>query len=461
MVITLPHSTVLPPPPSLRASLGPSFVLLGLALGSGELIMWPYLASRWGLGLLWGALLGISLQYVLNTEVMRYTLAWGESVFVGWRKLWRWLPVWFIISTAIPWSIPGFSSASSAILVHLIPGLPQQWVGICLLFLAGILLSSGKSLYQTLEKTQRISIFISVGFVLIITLIITNQLDWRAAINGLMGVGEGWRFFPPAVSLLSFLGAFAYAGAGGNLNLAQSYYVKEKGLGMGAYLPKISSIFDATHPPHVLTGQIFEGNSSNHAKWRQWWKLITQEHLIVFWGLGLISIIFLSVLSYHTTFGQTDIASGNLQFLLLEAQLIGQQTLPMMRVIFLLIGVLMLYTTQIGVLESSARIVSENLVLLTKPLTYPVKMTKVFYAVLWFQIVAGMIVIGLGFNEPQFLLILSAVLNAAAMLVAFGLILLLNTKSLPKLIRPSWGKALALVCGVVCFGYLLVLTLVS
>ena len=77
----------LPKPLSLKNTLGPSFILLGLALGSGELIMWPYLAANYGLGLLWGGLLGISFQYILNTEIMRYTLAWGESVFVGLKKI--------------------------------------------------------------------------------------------------------------------------------------------------------------------------------------------------------------------------------------------------------------------------------------------------------------------------------------------------------------------------------------
>jgi len=67
----------LPTPPSIVRTLGPSFILLGLALGSGELILWPYLTAQYGLGLLWGGLLGITLQFVLNTEAMRYTLAWG------------------------------------------------------------------------------------------------------------------------------------------------------------------------------------------------------------------------------------------------------------------------------------------------------------------------------------------------------------------------------------------------
>ena len=92
----------LPKPPPLIKTLGPSFILLGLALGSGELILWPYLAANWGMGLLWGALLGISFQFVLNTEAMRYSLAWGESVFLGFRRMSILIPVWFIISTFIP-----------------------------------------------------------------------------------------------------------------------------------------------------------------------------------------------------------------------------------------------------------------------------------------------------------------------------------------------------------------------
>jgi hypothetical protein len=106
----------LPVAPSLWRSIGPSFILLGLALGSGELILWPYLTANYGLGLLWGALLGITLQFVLNTETMRYTLAWGESVFVGFRRLSRVIPLWFVLSTLIPWSLPGFSSASAELL---------------------------------------------------------------------------------------------------------------------------------------------------------------------------------------------------------------------------------------------------------------------------------------------------------------------------------------------------------
>ena len=67
----------LPPAPPLRRLIGPSFIILGLGLGSGEVILWPYLASNYGLGLVWGMLLGITMQYFINMEVVRYALVRG------------------------------------------------------------------------------------------------------------------------------------------------------------------------------------------------------------------------------------------------------------------------------------------------------------------------------------------------------------------------------------------------
>src|SRR3989339_990108 len=133
----------LPTPIKLKDSIGPSFILLGLALGSGELIMWPYLVSLYGLGIIWGGLVGITFQYFLNTEIMRYTLAYGESVFVGWRRWGKLVPAWFIFSTVIPWALPGFVSASAAMLNHVFPMLPLRSTAIFLILLTGVIISSG------------------------------------------------------------------------------------------------------------------------------------------------------------------------------------------------------------------------------------------------------------------------------------------------------------------------------
>jgi hypothetical protein len=199
----------LPAPPSLWHTIGPSFILLGLALGSGELLLWPYLVANYGLGLLWGALLGVTFQYVLNTEVMRYTLAWGESVFLGFRRLNRLWPVWFILSTFIPWSLPGFSSAASQILASLFPVFPVTLVSILLLLLTGLILTLGRTLYKTMETWQRTIVMLGVPFLLVLTLLIATPADWHQAVLGLIGQGDGWWFFPPNIGLFAFLGACA------------------------------------------------------------------------------------------------------------------------------------------------------------------------------------------------------------------------------------------------------------
>src|SRR3989304_3213071 len=92
----------MPPAPRLRELLGPSFILLGLGLGSGELVLWPHLASSYGMGIIWAAILGVTLQFFMNMEIERYTLVRGESIFVGFARLSKFLPIWFIFSTLIP-----------------------------------------------------------------------------------------------------------------------------------------------------------------------------------------------------------------------------------------------------------------------------------------------------------------------------------------------------------------------
>ncbi len=452
----MPKKQNLPKPLTLSQTIGPSFIMLGLALGSGELILWPYLAANWGLGLLWGALLGVTLQFVLNTEVMRYTLVWGESVFMGFRRLSILLPIWFILSTFIPWSLPGFSSAASAILVSFVPWLPETGVAIALLLLTGLLLSAGSTVYKTMETFQKTIIFIGLPFMTILAIILSGRSDWIETAWGLVGRGDGWWLFPQNVSLAAFLGAFAYSGAGGNLNLAQSYYIKEKGFGMGYYTEKVSSLFSGKTKAIKLEGQTFPDTPANSKRWQGWWKMVNQEHLLVFWFLGFITIVIMSVLARTTVHGEA-IESG-LSFLYLEAEVIGASLNPIVGVFFLLVAALMLFSTQVGVLESSSRIISENILLLLYKKGKKLNLSLAFYAALWGQITLGMGIYLFGFQEPRLLLTMSAILNAVAMMVSFPLILLLNRKRLKPAHRPQMLRKLIMLGALAFFAFFVVVT---
>ncbi|WP_230677598.1 hypothetical protein, partial [Streptococcus pneumoniae] len=61
--------------------------------------------------------------------------------------------------------------------------------------------------------------------------------------KGLVGIGDGYNFLPLGISLATFLSALVYSGAGGNLNLTQGNYIRDKGYGMGVYADKIKNLF--------------------------------------------------------------------------------------------------------------------------------------------------------------------------------------------------------------------------
>lgn len=167
-----------PEPIALKKLIGPSFIILGVGLGSGELILWPYLSSNFGLGIIWAAIVGISLQFFINMEIERYTLATGESVFAGFtRKFGKKMPYWFIATTLLPWMWPGII-ASSATVFAAAMGIPySKYVGITLLLILGVLYSLGRVVYKTQEQVQKAIILVGVPFIFLITAYFAKGTD--------------------------------------------------------------------------------------------------------------------------------------------------------------------------------------------------------------------------------------------------------------------------------------------
>ncbi|PIR42171.1 hypothetical protein CO058_02770 [candidate division WWE3 bacterium CG_4_9_14_0_2_um_filter_35_11] len=424
------------PPTSIFKLLGPSFILIGLGLGTGELILWPYLVANWGLGIIWGAALGITMQFFLNMEIERYALANGESVFVGFARLYKKIPIWFILSTAIAFSWPGFSAAAASVLKPF--GLENTaWVAVSMLLLSGAILTLGPVLYKTVEGFQKILVSVGIPLILFIVLYVIDLESVGILIKGMVGVGDGYLFAPKTLPFMSFLAAFAYSGAGGNLNLAQSFYIKEKGYGMGKYAGRITSLITGKQENVKLEGTTFEPNPEQVKTFYRWWKMVNIEHFIVFWGLGLITILLLALLSYITVFGNPNNTEG-INFIYNQAQVITTRIGPVFGALLLLVTSFMLFSTQLSVIDASGRILTENLVLLMPNIKNKGNIIpKIYYSAIWILISFGILVLLKGTSEPKFLIILGAVLNAFCMFVFSGILIKLNTKLLPKAIHPS------------------------
>jgi hypothetical protein len=442
----------LPKPLSFKKLVGPSFILLGLGLGSGELILWPYLASNYGLGIMWGALLGITFQFFLNMEIERYALVTGESVFVGLaRKLKTFSPIWFIFSTLIPWMWPGIIASSATLLAAILGIKYTSILPILLLLLIGVALTLGPVIYKTQEVFQRTLITIGVPFVFLLVLYFAEPIDWQNLALGLIGKGDGYWFLPAGVSLATFLGAFAYAGAGGNLNLAQSFYIKEKGYGMGKFSGRITSILTGKKEKIALTGSTFECNEKNLKLFKVWWKRINLEHLIIFWATGAFTMIILSLLAYTTVFGIQNQNAG-IGFVITEAGVIAEKIFPLIGNFFLLIAALMLFSTQFSVMDATSRIMGENLVILAPNKFKVEKLPKYYYFFLWTQILAGIIIFSMGLTQPLQLVVIGAALNAFTMFVYSALILWLNKTSIDKHLTPSFIRVAIIVFAFLFYG---------
>ena len=432
-----------PEPVSLKKLIGPSFVILALGLGSGEVILWPYLTANYGLGIAWGAILGITFQYFMNMEIERYALVKGESVFVGIYKLWKPAVYWFIISTFIGFGLPGIIAASAKVFASVIGVADFKWVAIIFLLIIGMILSMGKTVYGMMEKVTKIILSIGVPFIFLLAVFLATKTDWSALFLGIFGKGQGFYFLPQGISIATFLAAFAYSGAGGNLNLTQSIYIKEKGYGMGVYSQKISSLFAKPEEKEIiLDGTDCAATPEDVSRFKKWWKLISIEHAFIFWFLGIVSMIFLMLLSYATTHGLAGNTEG-INFVINEGGVIGKMIFPFIGVVFLVAVSVMLFQTQLGVMDSTSRIMSENFAIrkLKGQERGKINLSKIYYFFVWAQIVFGIILFLFNVYEPKTLIVLGAVINAFAMFVHLALVSWLNKKALPKVFRPAlWRK---------------------
>jgi len=448
----------LPKPPKLIKMIGPSLIILGLGLGSGEILLWPYMSSKFGLGIIWAAVIGITIQFFVNMEITRYTIVKGQSIFVGFAKMSRFLPYWFIFSTLVGWFWPTLIATSAKILAGGFGLKHFDYIAVVALVAIGLILSGGKTAYKAVENFQKISIGLGVPIIFIIALAILTPQDLHVLAKGLVGIGDGYRYIPlgqVGFSLFVFLGAMAYAGAGGNLNLAQSLYAKEKGYGMCKGKKGISKAI-LNSEDIDLEGQDFTLSKENLNQFSHWWRKLNLEHFFVFLLTGAITIITLSTLA----FASAKYFSGNFEgtdFIINESKAIGLLVNPFLGKTFIIVCSLLLFGTQLTVLDSTSRIIAENSVLINRK----IGVAKSYYLTVWLQIALGISIFLVGFRDPLLLATISGVINAIAMFIHIGLTQKLNQQALDRSLQPHFGRKLIIFIGWLIFGVLSVYAIIN
>ena len=347
----------MPEPLPLGKVLGPSVILAGLGVGSGEYIIWPYMASTVGLGFLWAAVLSVTVQYFLNMEIERYTLATGETAVAGFVRFWKPWGVLFCIFTIVPNMWPGWATSGVTILTFLMGGGNVPYITIGVLVAAGVALTASPVVYQTLERAQFFKVGLTLVFLAFAIAVAIGPSAWAELPKMVTQFGR----FPDTnvlpVSLV--LSGLVFAGAGGVNNLAQSNWIRDKGFGMGVYIPRIVSPITGEEVAAPATGSMVRQDAENIRRFRGWWDVANKEQLVSFWFICVFSITIFSTLAYSTLYGRTISGEANLAFIRAEGEALKTVVAPWFGTFFWVFGALSLVLVALGVIDYISRIFAD------------------------------------------------------------------------------------------------------
>src|SRR5918998_5267685 len=438
------------PPARFRQVIGPGIIAAGVGMASGEFILYPYIASQVGLVFVWAALVGLVTQYFLNMEIERYTLATGETALTGFSRYWRHWGLVFALLTYFANLWPGWATSSATLTTYLFGGEPR-WIAIGMLIAIGLILTLAPVVYVALERAQ----MLKVAAVLILFVI-----------AGIVAIGApAWGDVPQVVTRpripveeLGFallLGALAFAGGGGGQNLVQSNWIRDKGFGMGTYVPRLVSPITGKPEAAPSTGYVFEPTEKNLDRWKGWWKFANLEQIFTFVLITFLTILFTSLLAYSTVYGREGL-ENNIGFIRTEGEVLGERVGSWFQYFFWAIGAFSLFAAALGIVDYTSRLAAD--VLKTSYLKNANE-SKIYAVLVWGLSLIGIVVLLILDAQPIVLLVISAVVGGFMMFIYSGLLILINRKILPAPIRVRGWRLAGLVWAILLFGVLSALTI--
>lgn len=442
------------PPRSLLRVVGPGLVAAGVGLSSGEFILWPYIASQVGLVFLWGALIGVGTQLFINMEIERYTLATGETALTGFNRLWKHWGLLFALMVSFGNWWPGWALSSATLTTYLVGGGNARIVAIVILLIIGAALTLAPVIYVALERLVIVKLAAVLTLVVLAVVFAIDAETWRAAPAGLISFGH----VPSHLGFAMLMAAVAYAGAGGGQNLCQSNWIRDKGFGMGSYVPRlVSPVTGVEADPRATTAFIFEPNAANMRHWRKWWNFANLEQTLTFAVTTVVTIVFTSMLAHSALFGQPGLPN-NVGFLKIEGRQLQSTVGPWFGVLFWAIGAFSLFTASMGITDYTSRLTAD--ILKSTYLRHAsISESRLYFALVWAMVVVGCAIMIAGLDQPLVLLVISACSAGIVMFLYSFLLILLNRRYLPGPIRPRWYRVAAMGWSVLLYGALAALTL--
>ena len=423
----------LPEPAPLRKLIGPSVVLVGVGVASGEYILFPYIASKAGLVFLWAAVVGVTIQFFINMEIERYTLATGQTAITGFSRLWKPWGLILVGLALLATSWPGWATSAATIATFAFGGGDPTVIAVAALLAIGVTLSSSPVVYQTVERLE----FLKIGAILVFIVIALFAAISSTAYSDTSQAVTSFGAFPSEVELAILVGALAAAGAGGANNLVQSNWIRDKGFGMGLYAPRIVSPITGEEEA-APSGQCyrFPNDEKNMARWHEWWRRANLEQFFSFGVIAALSIVVFSLIAYSTVFSNPALPeSSGFDFIALEADELDARVGDWFGTLFLAIGAVSLFAAALGIVDYVSRLIADVVRVGYAGGSSRWTESRIYFAVVWTMVVFGSAILALGFDQPLVLVTISTVLGGVIMFVYSCLLVVTNRRYLPDELR--------------------------
>ena len=439
--------TDFPRVPKVRHIVGPSAIMLGASLGSGETMFWPHLIAQHTWGLYWAFWVGVITQFFINTEIQRWTIATGESVFSAYHRLHSIWPWFFLLAGFFHVGWPGWGSGAAEVFAAAILGDRTAWVipGLALFVIIWISYQLHPVMYNIVEKFNVVAMLVAVlsGIVLALVGGALGQFAYIPA--GAVNFGA----MPGDVPIAEFLGGLAYAGAGGYLNLGQGVWTREKGYGMGSYQGRVKNPLIGEEPEVINDrGFVAPANDINLARWKAWWKTTQVEHFLTFaLGLLIVATIMMSITAEFAGGMPADAGAMDMWIEYVVPGMGGAAGALVYMVMFLA-----LFTTQYAMFDvfvrNSVDIVQE---MLGRQRGWDIG--RLFWVLLTIFALWGIAIMAFQFEQPWILLVIGAAISGVMMWPYNAITIIINTKYLPEHQQPGWARIVAMWWATGFFGF--------
>jgi hypothetical protein len=441
--------------------IGPSLIALGISIGSGEWLLGPQAVGQFGfVGVGWVILVSALLQTFYNVECARYTVATGEVPVVGWgrvppgRMLWIPLSVFIVIFAFIAGGWAGSAGQGLFALVNgrvAGPAEMQQtrWYAIGLLVVVFLITALARRISRALELSNWVIVGAILLVLVVVDLFVVPWGVWWEGIRGFVTPAA-----PPAGITATQLGGLAgFTALASGLNWYVMGHYRDKGYGMGYRTGYIAGM-RGRQRELLSVGVTFPDDERNESLWRRWYRLLMVDMWGVFFVGAMLGMLLPTVLMAHAVAvsGQQPTTANVPTFV---ASALRPEYGSGMFYLMLLMGVLILFSTQLGIFEAMVRVVTDAAPAVSPRMRELIEgdPRRFYYPFMIVLLVTISIILHLAL--PVALIQWSANMSNLGALIYPFLLIYLNSK-LPRPARPRWWHYVILILNFLFFGFFFV-----